>query len=429
MTDKSAPEAPKPKKPRTKIYRPSSRAARWHMSAAAVDRDVTAYGRWTDLQCVRHLAIIRWGSFTRVTCSHCNTAAEHHWDQPQLRWKCLSCKKRFSVTSNTSLAGHRLKLQAILACIFLWASSASGKPSLEVRRMLGIRSYNTVFVILAKVREALRRGYMTGLLSGRVEIDGAHHSGHRASIKRGKPLNTPKKSDEQAVQDHLKADSEKQQRKAERDALIAAGGIPDPEHGFIYAPDRRIVMTLSQRNRSRERGSCATRVAVGRAETPEVIEAFIDRYVAVPESAMLSDSHGGYSKVGKKFALHLKVNHNKELVGPNGEHINNSEGFTSRMDRAESGIYLNLEPKYLLDYATETAFRQDHRRLSPGEIADRALHYLLNVGLSQEWRGFTHGKHRENELLLPKHQPAKASGPPKKNSEEGKKKKFVRPPR
>ncbi len=128
---------------------------------------------------------------------------------------------------------------------------------------------------------------------------------------------------------------------------------------------------------------------------------------------LATDSSGAYSKVGKKFALHLTVNHNETLVGPGGEHVNNAEGFTARQDRAEAGVYLNLEPKYLSDYAAETAFREDHRRLSPGQIADLALHYALNVGLSQDWRGFTHGKHRENELLLPEPQPAEASGPKK----------------
>ena len=109
----------------------------------------------------------------------------------------------------------------------------------------------------------------------------------------------------------------------------------------------------------------------------------------------------------------MQVNHSETLVGPNGEHVNNSEGFTARQDRSDKGIYLNLEPKYLADYAAETAFREDHRRLPPGEVADRVLHYALNVGLSQDWRGFTHGKHREHKLLLPDARPARASGPRK----------------
>jgi hypothetical protein len=50
-------------------------------------------------------------------------------------------------------------------------------------------------------------------------------------------------------------------------------------------------------------------------------------------------------------------------------------GLYGQAGPSELGIYLNLEPKYLLDYAVETAFREDHRRLPPGEVADVILHY------------------------------------------------------
>lgn len=422
----------KPKPPRTKIRRPSSAATRWHMSGEAVDRGVSEYAGWTDLQCVRHLARVRWGDFKRVVCPNCEAAGEHIWTQSALRWKCSSCRKRFSVTSNTVLSKHRLSLQAILACTHLWVCGAAGKPSLETRRILGIKGYNTIFTLEAKLREAIRRGYMAGLMSGVVEIDGAHASGRRASLKRGRPLNARKKTDEKANADTFEeatlSEEEKKQRKAqaraEAQANTQAGGIKDPEYGFVYPPARRIVLTLRKRSGNKGKGAQVTRVAVGAAEAPEVVEAFIERYVAVPESILATDTGSAYSRVGERFKEHWKVNHSERLAGPDPrQHVNNSEGFTARQDRSEKGVYLNLEPKYLLDYAAETAFREDHRRLPPGEVVDIVLHYALNVGLSQDWRGFTHGKHREQELLTPAPRPAPASGAPKKrktySTEEG----------
>jgi transposase-like protein len=418
MTETTQTDTPKSKPPRTKIHRPSSAATRWHMSSAAVDRDVTEYGRWTDRQCVRHFARARWGDFKLVTCPHCETADKHYWNVERLRWKCKRCAKTFTVTSNSVLAGHHLSLQTILTAIFLWAAGAAGKPSLETRRILGVKSYNAVFVLEAKLREALRRGYMTGLLSGVVEMDGAHAAGRRASLKRGRPLNKPKKTDEEAneqtYRDATQTREEKERRKAEAAAMKASGGTVDPEYGFVYPASRRIIMTIRQRAGTPGKGACNTRVAVGAAESPEVVEAFIEKYVAVPETILATDTSSAYSKAGEQFKLHLKVNHSERLVGPGpDEHVNNSEGFTARQDRSELGIYLNLEPKYLLDYAVETAFREDHRRLSPGEVADVVLHYALNVGLSQDWRGYTQGKHRENELLTPTPRLAAPSGPKK----------------
>jgi hypothetical protein len=43
-------------------------------------------------------------------------------------------------------------------------------------------------------------------------------------------------------------------------------------------------------------------------------------------------------------------------------------------------------------------------------VVDILLNCALNVGLSKDWRGFTHGKHQDHELLTPAPRPAAASG-------------------
>ncbi len=95
------------------------------------------------------------------------------------------------------------------------------------------------------------------------------------------------------------------------------------------------------------------------------------------------------------------------------ENNNQAEELNWRQDRAERGIYLNIEPKYLLDYAAETAFRSDTRRLSNGSQLQLAMSVAMSVGPSLFWTGFTHGRHRKVELVLPEPLPAAASGPKK----------------
>lgn len=75
--------------------------------------------------------------------------------------------------------------------------------------------------------------------------------------------------------------------------------------------------------------------------------------------------------------------------------------------------YLNTEPKYMLDYAVETAFRADTRRLPNGQQLKLALNVALSVGESWFWKGFTRGHHRKSGLIYPAAQPAKPSGPKK----------------
>ena len=409
----------KPSRKRTSIKRPSSDATRWHMSKDAVDRSVTDISKWTDLQCVRHMAEVRWGSFKRVVCPHCATGAEHYWSTRQMRWKCKSCGSSFSVTSQTVFAGRKMSLQKLLVAVHLWAAGASGKPALEVRRILKFGGYNTGFVFFSKLREGLLRGFHTGLVSGVVEMDGAHASGRRASEKRGRPLNKQYADEVEAARDDaLLTTSAKQaaRRKQRKEEALASGGVLHPEHGKVFPASRRITFTVRRRSSVAGKGAMLTRVGIGLTETPDVVQSLVDAYVVVPESILATDTGSAFKKAGKKFQMHLEVNHSETLVGPEGQHNNNAESFSARQDRAEKGIYLNIEPKYLRDYATETAFREDNRRTATGAVGDRALHHALNVGLSKYWRGFTHGHHRNFEFLHPSNQAAKASGPEKGQS-------------
>jgi hypothetical protein len=90
--------------------------------------------------------------------------------------------------------------------------------------------------------------------------------------------------------------------------------------------------------------------------------------------------------------------------------------FCDSGQRAEKGVYLNVDPKYLLDYAVEIVFRSDTRRLPNGTQLRIALNIAFSVGVSKYWRGFTHGKHRTEELTQPTPRPAPSSGPRKGRS-------------
>lgn len=173
------------------------------------------------------------------------------------------------------------------------------------------------------------------------------------------------------------------------------------------------MFAVRQRSGIEGKGARLARIAVGLAETGPIADAVLKSFVALPESFLNTDSSPAYAAAGKRSRGHFVVEHGKELSGPNGENNNQAEELNGRYDRAEKGIYLNIEPKYLLDYAVETAFRSDTRRIPNGEQLKLAMSLALNVGPSQFWPGFTHGRHRTVELLCPQPQFARASGPAK----------------
>lgn len=424
MSDTVATEAlpKKSRAPRESVKRQSSDATRFHMSKEAVDTSVLDYGAMTDLQCVKAMAKARWGSFTVTTCPHCMSSASHYWSSSQMRWKCKGCGKRFSVTSGTVFAGRRMPLQTLLAAIHVWICGSAGQPALEMRRMMNVKGYNTAYTLFSKCREGLSRGYNTGLISGVLEMDGAHSSGRGASRKRGVPQNY-KSPDEIAetqadVLESASLTQSARQKKAhdKKKAALAAGAAVHPEFGQVFPDARRITMNMRMRGGKKGKGACKTRVGIAVTESPEAAAMLARKFIAVPESILATDSGPAFKELGKQFQLHLQVNHSEALVGADGEHNNNSESYGSRLDRAEKGVYLNIEPKYLHDYAVEAGFREDHNRMAPGAASKRFFHFALSVGLSHDFRGYTHGKHRHHEVLLTGNLPAKPSGPAKGRS-------------
>lgn len=396
----------RPCKPR----RRRSGTAEWHMSRKAVSLAVRDVAHWTDQKCLDYMVEARFGGWETVRCPHCGSIEKHYFRIKEQRWKCKGCGQRFSVTSGTVFSRRKLPLRDIITSVLMWVNSAAGQPALELKRHMNT-TYNTAFTLQHKVREALIRGYNVGILNGEVEMDGAHQSGWRAAEKRGKPQGS-RPVDEDTPVEELTAAMLTQTGRSKGKKRKKDGAI-DPEFGQRLPKDRRILFAIRKRSSTRGKGAVATRVAVGLVETAPVAEAIMHDFVAMPESYLNTDTSPAYAELGKRYKAHLTVEHSKELRGPNGENNNQSEELNWRYDRAEKGVYLNIEPKYMLDYAVETAFRADTRRLPNGQQLKLALSVAMSVGESMFWKGFTRGSHREVELIHPAPQPANPSGPAK----------------
>jgi transposase-like protein len=384
------------------------------MSRKAVDVSLTSLHDMTDKAIMDLLVMARFGDWSTVRCPHCGSICKHYWRPLQRRWQCRPCRSTFSITSGTVFAYRKISLKKLLSGILTWVNSAAGQPALELKRHMDT-SYNTTFVWQAKLRESLVRGYNVGLLNGDIEMDGAHQSGYRAAERRGKPQGhySREKMTTKQLDTALMTGGAKQKNLLERKREKKSAGV---EHVNSHDKDRRILMTVRKRAGQRGRGAVSTRVAIGLAEDSVVANAILRQFVAIPESSLNTDSWPAYTELGKDFLEHRTVEHAQRLTGKNGENNNQAEELNWRYDRAEKGIYLNVEPKYMLDYATEIAFRSDTRRLSNGKQLRLILNVAGSVGLSEFWRGFTHGHHRTVELTHPLPGPAPASGPLKRSS-------------
>jgi hypothetical protein len=81
--------------------------------------------------------------------------------------------------TNASKRAHSRKLAVndILVAIAVFINGAKGYSALQLSRDLSI-DYKTAFVLLHKVREAIKLARSAGALSGEVAVDGAYFGGY-----------------------------------------------------------------------------------------------------------------------------------------------------------------------------------------------------------------------------------------------------------
>lgn len=85
-------------------------------------------------------------------------------------WKCAGCRKQFSVLAGTIFHGTKIPLQTWLTVMVQMSSAKNGISGREIERMHGLTP-ETAWYMLHRLREAMKREPMAGLLSGTVVAD------------------------------------------------------------------------------------------------------------------------------------------------------------------------------------------------------------------------------------------------------------------
>src|SRR5690349_16938660 len=127
---------------------------------------------------------LRW-SATGIACPHCGSLAKHYFLKPrdpegrktrtgsrsQRRvWKCKDCRKQFSVLTGTIFHGTKIPLQTWLFVVFEMCASKNGVAAREIERKYDVTPKSAWFMV-HRIREAMKRDPLAGLLSGVVVAD------------------------------------------------------------------------------------------------------------------------------------------------------------------------------------------------------------------------------------------------------------------
>lgn len=265
------------------------------------------------------LEAVRWPD--GPVCPHCGNidqdkiaSGKGKASRPGLYY-CAACNGQFTVTVGTVMERSKIPLSKWLMAMHLMASSKKGMSAHQLHRLLGI-TYKSAWFMAHRIREAMAPlKQQSGPLGGHgkiVEADTTFIGGKEANKHRSK------------------RDSKK------------IGGM-----------GKQIVHTLVERE-GKARSHHIANVS-GKTLRP-ILFSQVDR-----KSALMTDTHGGYHRIGKEFARHEMVDHGAEEYVRGDAHSNTVEGYFSVLKRGITGVYHHVSEAHLKRYLAEFDFRYNER--------------------------------------------------------------------
>jgi transposase-like protein len=307
----------------------------------------------TEADAYKFLEDLRWPN-GEPACPHCGSVRRHYFLKPQNGqsrktrtgtaterrvWKCADCRKQFSVLTGTIFHGSKIPVRTWLFVVFEMCSSKNGVSAREIERKYDLTAKSAWFMT-HRIREAMKREPMAGLLTGRVVADETYYGG-KPSNRHG---HDPKK----------------------HDGRMRQGGT-----------DKTPIVALV----SRETGEVRSQVVpnVKGANLRSVLEQDLDP----PQTHLHTDKFVGYKRISHHFASHSTVDHSIGEYVRDDVTTNQAETYFSQLKRSLDGTHHHVSVEHLPRYLAEFDFRYtsckdtDTERMGKlvGRVAGRRLKY------------------------------------------------------
>lgn len=282
----------------------------------------------TDDKAREYLESIRWkgGRF----CPHCGNTDESkiHAITPNPDAKvraglydCGACRQQFTVTVGTVFHGAKKGLRLWVVTFFLLCASKKGISALQIQRMLKIGSYRTAWLMLHKIRYAMKDAFVVERMTGTVEADETYIGARqKRGTKRGRP---------------------------------GVGSHKTPVVSLV------------------ERGGRVRSMVMERVTSSNLKAALCEN--VDPSATLMTDEFAVYKKPGKGFAAHETVNHGNDEYVRGSAHVNTAEGYFSLLKRGINGVYHHVSKQHLNQYLGEFDFRYNTRTLTDGQRAIQGI--------------------------------------------------------
>lgn len=288
--------------------------------------NLSQISKLTEDQARETLERIRWPN--GVTCPHCGRIDGHTKLQGKAHragvWKCNNgCARQFTATVGTVMEGSHISIRHWLMAFSILCSAKKSVSALQMQRQLGLGSYRSAWHLCHRIRFAMSRNPLKGLLDGVVMVD--------ESFIGGKPR--PMKG-------------------------VKRKGGPTGKRTTIVA----LV----------ERGGRARSWPIADVTANTLQDAIRDN--VKPSAAIQTDQLMSYKGVGKWFAGgHQTVNHAKFEFARGDVSTNEAESFFALLKRGITGSFHSVSKQHLHRYCSEFSYRWSERKTTDADRTVKAL--------------------------------------------------------
>lgn len=253
-----------------------------------------------------------------VVCKKCSHVS-HYWLAGKEQFECKQCGFRTTLRSGTILQSSKLSFWYWYIAMHLMSSTKKGLSAHELRRQLGHKRYEPIWLMMKKIRAHMGKEERSQTLAGMVELDDAYFATSTSKQKK-KKLKRGKGS----------------QRKSK--VTVMAESFPLEIKG------------------NKERYCGQFKMQVNPSEKRQSVNQIVRNTIA-PQSVLFTDQARGY--VDLKNLVDVHVSFKSDIDGANElkwVHI-----AIANAKRTFLGIYHVIKEKYLQLYLDEFCFKLNRR--------------------------------------------------------------------
>ncbi|HTW20338.1 MAG TPA: IS1595 family transposase [Mycobacteriales bacterium] len=280
---------------------------------------------------------LRWGA--EPVCPHCGTIGGHYYLKPsngtdrktrtgsrseRRVWKCHACRKQFTVLVGTVFHGSKISVRTWVLVVLEMCASKNGVSAREIERKYDLTP-KTAWFMCHRVREAMKRDPLAGLLAGTVVADETWVGGKRSNRSKAVRAQTPRWD---------------RYSRTDKPAVLA---LIDAESGEVRS---RVVPDV--------KGA--------------TLREAITEQVEMGATTLVTDEWAGYKLFSGEMKGHETVNHSQdEYVNVQGYSTNAAEAYFGQLKRSIDGTHHAVSREHLHRYLAQHDFLRSTHTMTDTE--------------------------------------------------------------